>query len=142
MAMWRTRWLRYLPCALLLGVACGQIWLAHSQALSPWSGGGFGMFSTLDAGGNRHLHAFAIRPGIRRELRIANRLTDQVRRAVTFPTQAALVALAHACATLPTPDEGPLEAIRIQVWNAHFDPDTIAPSSVLIRSIEVRFDER
>ena len=134
-------WLRYLPSVLLIAVSCSQIWLAYSADLSPWSGGGFGMFSTLDAGGKRHLHAFAMRPGIRRELQIPRDMKEQVLRTLTLPTETALVNLASEFANLPTPDEGPLEAIQIQVWTAHFDPDTLEPSSSLLHSIEVRFGE-
>ena len=59
----RPRWWWHLPSAVLIGVACHQIWLTRSANLTPWSGGGFGMFSTIDGWGNRFLQAFAVRPG-------------------------------------------------------------------------------
>jgi len=52
--------LRAFPIILLIAVALHQIFLARSAALSPWSGGGFGMFSTLDHGSRRHLHTFVL----------------------------------------------------------------------------------
>ncbi len=137
----KTRWFWYLPIALLVGVACTQLVLAHAAALSPWAGGGFGMFSTTDAGGQRHLHAFAIRPGIRRELNMPRALYDQVLRTLTLPTEANLRALAKKLATLPTPDIGPLKAIELQVWRAHFDPDSLEPSSALLRASEVAIEQ-
>lgn len=42
------RWLERLPALLLVAVALHQLWLARTEALSAWSGGGFGMFSTTD----------------------------------------------------------------------------------------------
>jgi hypothetical protein len=136
------RWLWYLPTILLIGVACHQIWLAHTANLSAWHGGGFGMFSTTDAAGRRHLHAFAIRPGIRRELNIPPALEERALRAAALPTDLRLGELGRDLAEVPTPDEGALEAIEIQVWTTRFDPSNLEPSGFLLRSFEVRFGER
>lgn len=35
--------------ALLTLVALCQVWAAHTRHLTPWKGGGFGMFSTVDS---------------------------------------------------------------------------------------------
>lgn len=138
----KPQWFWYLPTLLLIIVACCQIWLAHTVDLTPWSGGGFGMFSTTDGRGSRHLHAFALRSGIRRELRLPRDLRDQVRRVLTLPTEARLEALADTLAELPTPDDGPLQAIEIQVWRTSYDPETLEPSGSLLRVIEVPFAKR
>ena len=137
----KTRWLWYLPAALLIAMAGIQLCLAQSAGLSPWSGGGFGMFSTLDAGGSRHLHAIALRPGIRRELAIPDDLDEEVLRALTLPSDGRLRALAFAFAELPNPDSGPLTAMEIQVWAQSFDTKNLDPSGTLLRSISVPFDE-
>lgn len=39
----------WLPAALLLTVAATQATLAHAAGLSPWKGGGFGMFASTDS---------------------------------------------------------------------------------------------
>ena len=141
-ARWRSvRWFWCLPSALLIGVALIQIWLVYAEALSPWSGGGFGMFSTTDAGMARHLHAFAIRPGIRRELRIPQTLEKMELRVLTLPTKSNLRALAYELAEVPTPDAGPLQSIAVQVWATRFDPDNLEPSGFIMRSLEVRIGE-
>jgi hypothetical protein len=137
----KTRWLWYLPAALLIATACTQLWLALSAGLSPWSGGGFGMFSTLDAGGSRHLHAIALRPGIRRELAIPDSLDEEVLRALTLPSDGRLRTLALAFAKLPNPDAGPLTAMEIQVWAQSFDARSLSPYGTLLRSISIPFDE-
>ena len=42
-----------IPPALLALVACVQIGLARFTPLTPWKGGGFGMFATADGASNR-----------------------------------------------------------------------------------------
>jgi hypothetical protein len=46
-------WRAALPVALLLAVAGVQVTLTRTSGLSPWKGGGFGMFSTTDDTGRR-----------------------------------------------------------------------------------------
>jgi len=134
------RWVRFLPALLLVGVAAHQIFLANTAGLSPWSGGGFGMFSTTDAGASRHLHAFVMRPGIQREVRIPEGLQDWERRVVTLPSDANLRAFALALADLPTPDHGPATAVRIQVWHTEFDPIGLVPMGRILRSLDVSLE--
>ncbi len=52
----------YAVPALLVLVACLQLWRAHTQHLTPWKGGGFGMFSTVDAPGKRILRTYLVTP--------------------------------------------------------------------------------
>jgi hypothetical protein len=100
------------------------------------------MFSTTDVWATRHLHAWALRPGIRRELDVPRSLAEPLRRALALPDEARLRALADELAELPTPDQGPLEAIELQVFARRHDPGTLEPSGELLRSIRVRFDGR
>ena len=51
----RARLARWLPAALCLGLAVTQIALTQLAGLSPWLGGGFGMFASLDSPMNRGL---------------------------------------------------------------------------------------
>ena len=126
-----------LPPVLLAAVALVQIGLVRGAGLSPWLGGGFGMFSTTDAWGRRHLHAWAWHTGLRRELRVPRSLDRARRKALALPTQAHLRTLAAELARLSGPDEAPLEAIEIQVYARRFDPATLAPLDVPIRSMRV-----
>jgi len=137
----RPRWFWYLPSMLLIVGATHQLWLVATASLSPWWGGGFGMFATTDAWATRHLHVFAIRPGVRRELAIPQTLRTKVERVLVLPSDTQLRTLAYEFADAPTPDEGPLEAIELQVWATHFDPDTLTPSSTQIRFLTVRMSE-
>jgi len=78
------RWIFFLPGTVLILAALIQLYLVFQHDLSPCSGGGFGMFSTADAGGNRHLHAYEIRPGIIREIEIPHSLRDKFRNIIMF----------------------------------------------------------
>ena len=137
----RERVANALPVLILLVVALSELLLARSQALSAWSGGGFGMFSTLDHASRRHLHAFVVRPGLRREVVAPPALAEEVARALTLPTEARLRSLALALADTPTPDHGPATGVQIQVWNTRFDPATLTPSSHILREFLLPLDE-
>lgn len=129
-----------LPIFLLLGVATSQVILARQADLSPWSGGGFGMFSTLDHGSRRHLHAFIVRPGLRREVRPPESLRRDVSSAMTLPSDGRLRRLALALAETPTADHGPPTAVQLQVWSTRFDPATLTPSSRILREFVLSLD--
>lgn len=134
-----------LPALLLVAVAITQIALARSAHLSAWSGGGFGMFSTTDSPARRHLHAWAIRPGLRSELEIPEQLEVPVRRALALPTDARLRPVAEALAQIEAeagdPDAAPVESILLQVFRVEYDADLI-PGGELLRSFEVPVQER
>lgn len=136
----KERSLRALPIVLLIVVALFQIALTHYSALSPWSGGGFGMFSTLDHGSRRHLHAYVLRPGLRREIIPPEALAEEIRRLLTLPTDARLRILAKALVTTPTPDHGIATAIQIQVWQTRFDSETLTPSSQILREVVMQIE--
>ncbi len=141
-AQGRQWWLRLIPCAALDAVALAQIVLARAGDLSPWYGGGFGMFSTTDAGRARHLHAFQLRPGLEREIAPPPALEDRVRRTLTLPTDRRLRALARDLAELPVPDYGPAQAVRVEVWRTGYDPETLAPASRILRALTVPVGDR
>ena len=122
---------------LLVAVATTQLWLAARSDLSPWSGGGFGMFSTLDHATRRHLHVYQVRPGLRREIAPPPALREEVRRSLTLPSEARLRRLALEIAKVPTADHGEPLAVQIQVWHTRFDPATLTPASAILRELVV-----
>jgi hypothetical protein len=131
-----------IPVILLISVALVQILLAHAYGLAPWSGGGFGMFSTPDAAQSRHIHAYALSPGVRRELVIPERLRDRVLKAAAFLSESGLKDLALELSEIPTPDARPLGSIVIHVWKTECDKSTLSPSGEIVKSLEVGFDGR
>lgn len=131
------RALRWLPPVLLLAVALDQLWLAKRFDLTPWCGGGFGMFSTNDSRGARHLHAYGSSPGLRIELAIPAELAERTQAAVALPSEARLRALALDFAPFAVSDFEPPESIRLEVFATRWDVATLAPTGVLLRAVEV-----
>lgn len=132
-----TRSLRWLPPALLLAVAANQLWLSRRADLTPWCGGGFGMFSTVDSRFARHLHAFALSPSLRLELEIPAELEPSAQAAVALPSESRLRAFARELAPYAESDFEAPDAIRIEVFTKRVDPGTLAPRGVLLRALEV-----
>jgi hypothetical protein len=134
-----------LPALLLVAVALVQIAAAKTGTLSPWLGGGFGMFATTDAWARRHVHAWALRPGLREELEIVEELAPLERRVRALPSERNLRALAKGLAEIlretGDPDAGPLEAIAITVVRPRFDRETLAPSGEPIASLRIPAEE-
>jgi len=100
------------------------------------------MFSTLDHGSRRHLHVFVLRPGLRREVFLPASLADEIKCALTLPTEARLGSLASTVADLPAPDHGPATAVQIQIWQPRFDPKTLTPVGRLLREFVLPLEAR
>jgi hypothetical protein len=121
---------------LLAVVAAGQLWLAHARALTPWCGGGFGMFSTVDGWGARHLHAWLRGDGWRREVEIPPELRDLEQRALALPDVPRLRGLSRELAERDDGRLGRPRAVEILVFTRRFEPGELTPEGVLIASFE------
>lgn len=119
-----------------------QLWLAARHELSPWCGGGFGMFSTTDGWGARHLHATALSPAFRAPLEIPKAQQADLERALALPTDTNLRVLAEALVESAPSDLEPPHSIQIDVFARRHDPQTLAPEGKLIRSFELRLAPR
>ena len=132
-----------LPVALLVAVATLQVWLVASAGLTPWCGGGFGMFSTLDSRGARVLRAVALGDGFEQEVAIPAALDDASRRAAALPSDARLAAFARALAPYAGGDDddfaGPV-ALRIEVYTTAFAREDLRPSARPLRAFEAPLD--
>jgi hypothetical protein len=95
------------------------------------------MFASTDAGGSRHLHAFVLRPGIRREVQPPPALASDLRRLLTLPSAANFRTVALALAEVPTRDHGAAESVEIQVWHTRYDPVSLAPTGRILRAMDV-----
>ena len=128
----------YLPTIVLVLIALSQIVLASFYNLSPWLGGGYGMFSSTDVGKNRHIHIYANSPGIKKELLYPEDLKDFVIRTKSFPTDRNLKALAQRI--LEIEDDNTLTSIEIKVWKSQFIPKTLHPSSKMLKSVKLKLN--
>jgi hypothetical protein len=79
---------------ILFVVAAFQIWSAHAHALSPWKGGGFGMFSTVDSPAARFVRIYVFEGFAKYPVPVPEELSRDVREVRTIPTPERLQRLA------------------------------------------------
>jgi hypothetical protein len=108
---------RELPSIALVLLACVQVGLVFVADLSPWKGGGFGMFSTNDHGSFRSVRVFAEAAGGERRIGVPADRFQALFRVRELPDEAALRAFAESLA----PQAPDAAAIRVEVWRARFD---------------------
>ena len=133
-------WRAALPVGLLLAVAALQLTLAHTAGLSPWKGGGFGMFSTTDDTGRRRVRVFVSAVERSEEVAIPPSLADLASRAAVLPTDAALSRLARGVVARETRYRRPVETVRIETWRIEYAPRTLAASTRRTREFVYRVD--
>ncbi len=126
--------LALVPPALLVGLALAQIAGYVGYGLSPWKGGGFGMFSTNDHGGFRNVHVLELAAGAERRVVLPGDLERRERHAREAPSQANLLRLATE---LRARSPG-LGALRVEVWRTEFAASDLRPQRVLVASAESR----
>lgn len=124
--------LRELPAAVLVALACAQIALAFGADLSPWKGGGFGMFATNDHGGFRHVRVYALRAGREERLELPAELERDELRAASFPSDGMLRGLAAGLLRAGAAPDA--DALRIEVWRTEFDA-ALRPTPVRIAAL-------
>lgn len=121
------------PALFLLVVASVQIYLVHSGRLTPWKGGGFGMFSTTDGNMFRSLRVFVSAPNRSEELLLKGNLEELAVRAQMFPSDGLLRKVAVAVLKDQRKKGLPAEKIEIDVWNVEFDAGDLRPHSKILR---------
>ena len=126
--------MRSLPVALLLAVACAQVTLTRTAGLSPWKGGGFGMFSTTDDAGRRHVRVFVSAPERSEEIAITPSLEDAAARAAVLPGDGSSRAWRVGWSSASAGISRPVETVRIEAWRIEYAPDTLAATTRLTRS--------
>jgi len=136
----RQRWRTLLPVAVLMSVASAQVVLTRTSGLSPWKGGGFGMFSTTDDSGRRHVRIFVSAPDRSEEVSIAPSLADAAERAAVLPTDGMLTRLARRVIARERRGHRPVESVRVQAWRVVYAPGTLAATLQLARDFSCHVD--
>ena len=110
---------RRLPIVLLVVVAALQIVLAVRRDLTPWKGGGFGMFATVDSPSVRRLEVVAAGEGFRRSMDLSEVSLTARRRAMGYPSRDHLEDIA-----VRTAEEWPegTRTVLVSVWSLEGDP--------------------
>ena len=134
----RGGWRALLPVSLLAVVAGAQVTLATTAGLSPWKGGGFGMFSTTDDGGRRYVRVFVSAVERSEEISISPSLEDAARRAAVLPRDAELSRLARRVVERERRHRRPVDTVRIETWRIEYAHDTLAATTRLTREYVYR----
>ena len=136
----RGGWPALFPVSLLVAVACSQVTLAMTAGLSPWKGGGFGMFSTTDDGERRYVRVFVSAVDRSEEITISPSLSDAARRAAVLPRDAELSRLARRVVERERRHRRPVALVRIETWRIEYARDTLAATTRLTREFVYRVD--
>jgi hypothetical protein len=120
----------------LILVAFHQIYLAKTVQLSPWKGGGFGMFSSTEYGPARYVRIYVTGPNRSEELLIPESLEDSASRASTLPSDRMLRRLATNVVAREQRNGRPIERVKIEVWRTEFDPTSLAATPKKIREYD------
>ncbi len=102
--------------------------------LTPWKGGGFGMFSTLDHAPFRGVDIVVEGPERSEAIEIPGSLEVIAARAVSCPSDWLLRKLGAAVVARERRHDRPVSRVRLTVWGTHHDPVTLAASERTIRS--------
>ena len=128
----RERALAAIPPLLLVVVACVQIGLARFTPLTPWKGGGFGMFATTDGASNRETDVLVTAAERSQELEVPPSLADAAAACEALPTERCLAALARRLADRERRHGRPVATVRVRVWRTEFAPVTLEPRRRLL----------
>ena len=127
-----------LPAVLLTVVATVQIVLTQVVMLSPWKGGGFGMFATLDGRPFRYVRMFVRARERSEELAVPPSLEELAASAEILPGDPQLERLARAVVAREQRRGQPAAEVRLEVWRVEFAAGSLAPRDHLLRRYEFR----
>jgi hypothetical protein len=129
-----------LPTVLLLAVASTQMILARRADLSPWKGGGFGMFASVDGLPFRWVRLYVSAPERSEEIQLPLSIEDQAHRVVTWPHQQAMRGLARSVIAREQRYQRPVDTVRVEIWRAEISR-SLDVSETLFRQMTVAANE-
>ena len=127
---------KLLPSALLVVVALAQVVLTRTTAMTPWKGGGFGMFSTLDHGAYRGIDAVVEGQDRSETLEIPPSLEEIVARAAACPADRLLRELAEGIVARERRYERSVSRVTLTAWRTEFDRVTLRANERTIRTFQ------
>jgi hypothetical protein len=136
----RQRWRTILPVALLMSVAGAQVVLTRASGLSPWKGGGFGMFSTTDDAGRRSVKVFVTALDRSEEIAVSPSLEDAAVRAAVLPSDGQLARLARQVMERERRHNRPVDSVRIETYRVVYAPGTLTATLQLVRDSRFSVD--
>jgi hypothetical protein len=135
-------WRVAVPTTLLLSVAITQVLLVKVADLSPWKGGGFGMFATTDGTAFRYVRLFVDAPGRSEELNLTDSLEFDAVRAQLFPSQRFLTRLGEAAGARELRYGREAATVRVEVWKVEFSDQPLRANERRLRSLTIPIDRQ
>jgi hypothetical protein len=119
-------WLSVLPVVALVVFAALQIALAKTRDLTPWKGGGFGMFSTVDHPGVRYVRVFLENAdGSTLFVPPSPHSVQERKRAASYPVESTMRALAESVILRARARGEDVVAARLEYGKRTFDADAL-----------------
>jgi hypothetical protein len=109
-----------------------QVYLTRTEHLTPWKGGGFGMFSTNDDP-SRQVHVWIVGQEGEKKVELPEGSWSEAALTATFPSQGRLTKLGRRIAAIERAEGEAVSGVRIQIWRSVFSPSTFEPRLELIR---------
>jgi hypothetical protein len=128
----------WLPCILLLAGTINHFFLVRTGNLSPWLGGGFGMFASTDVAPSRLLFVTLVNEsGEEYAVPLSGKLKKLKRRARGMPGKRQLEVLARETweqlERNPIDKSGiPMDSLRIEVWKTRYRAGSLQPQQTKI----------
>jgi hypothetical protein len=117
---WRERLAIAAPPLLLVTVAVTQMVLALTLHLSPWKGGGFGMFASVDGLPFRSVRIEVSAVDRSEQLAVPPSLTRLADAAATLPSRRSLERLADGVIARERRHGRAVDRVRVEVWRADY----------------------
>ena len=125
---------RFVPVILLIAVAIGQAVLVRAFDLTPWKGGGFGMFATLDHAAFRRVDIVVDAPDRSEEVEVPPSLEVDAARAASLPAPWLLTKLAEGVAARERRNGRAVARVTLTVWRTAFDRVTLHATDQPLRT--------
>jgi hypothetical protein len=110
------------PSTLLCVIAAAQMILSSTASLSPWKGGGFGMFASVDGVPFRWVRLYVHSAERSEEIALPASMEDAAHRLAAWPHRRALEEFGRALIARERRHRRPVDWVRIEVWRADVSP--------------------
>jgi hypothetical protein len=133
----------WLAPVLVCGIAITQIIYVQISALSPWKGGGFGMFSTVDSPGARFLRVQIVTPEGEIAVPVPRALRARARELRTVASERLAIAFAHAVSNGTWVKAGPSSTAQndrgrgVPRWLAKNETPGPREEAITVKSVRV-----
>jgi hypothetical protein len=140
----RGEWRALVPTLLLLAVASVQLVLVHAANLTPWKGGGFGMFAAVDGSAARSVRIVVDGPERSEVIEVPPSLVLDADRAAAFPAARLLRQLAEGVAARERRRGRPVDRVTVEAWTASLSDDGSQANlrRLAVHVLEVGADQR